>query len=434
MANTHIELREFDASIAVLRRLVIRRPDYSQGAFALGNCLRESGRPHESVHAYRLCLEHNPISCDALNNLGLAHGAMNEHSKARDCYSLALSIDPAFRPARQNFAQWLVHSKRHAEALAEFRKLAEDASTSTERISSFQGQVSCHLELTEYDQALELAQNEPSELLRLIKRLHVLPILYQTSEQIVEIRARFAEDLRELNAHLSQGEIDPAIYQEVYEHAWALTNFYLAYQMLNDRPLQEEFARFLATVVKPRLGEYMKPRRSRKIKGQGAMKIGIISPHLKNHNGSIWSLGWLTELTSDPSYEIYSYNLGEEQDPGTERFKAVSKYRHLPLRSDNAEQHLKVILDDQLDVLIFTDIGMHPSSKITSVLRLAPTQAQGWGHPITSGSPTMDYFLGAKGMEPEGNEEHYSETLVRLPNNGLYNETPDVIHDVQCLY
>ena len=37
-------------------------------------------------------------------------------------------------------------------------------------------------------------------------------------------------------------------------------------------------------------------------------------------------------------------------------------------------------------------------------------------------------------MEPSGNEEHYSETLYRLPDTGLNYEVPAAIHDGQLLY
>ena len=38
------------------------------------------------------------------------------------------------------------------------------------------------------------------------------------------------------------------------------------------------------------------------------------------------------------------------------------------------------------------------------------------------------------GMEPDGNEAHYSETLYRLPKTGLNYEIPAAIHDGQLLY
>jgi predicted O-linked N-acetylglucosamine transferase (SPINDLY family) len=50
-----------------------------------------------------------------------------------------------------------------------------------------------------------------------------------------------------------------------------------------------------------------------------------------------------------------------------------------------------------------------------AALRLAPIQCVSWGHPITSGLPTMDYFLSSEFMEAAGAEAHYTERLVRLP-------------------
>jgi predicted O-linked N-acetylglucosamine transferase (SPINDLY family) len=51
-------------------------------------------------------------------------------------------------------------------------------------------------------------------------------------------------------------------------------------------------------------------------------------------------------------------------------------------------------------------------------MRLAPVQAAAWGHPITTGLPTMDYFISADALEPPGAEAHYTERLLRLPGLG----------------
>lgn len=53
---------------------------------------------------------------------------------------------------------------------------------------------------------------------------------------------------------------------------------------------------------------------------------------------------------------------------------------------------------------------------LPAALRLAPVQAQGLGHPITSGLPTMDWAISSAAMEPDGAQAHYSERLVTLPN------------------
>jgi predicted O-linked N-acetylglucosamine transferase (SPINDLY family) len=55
-------------------------------------------------------------------------------------------------------------------------------------------------------------------------------------------------------------------------------------------------------------------------------------------------------------------------------------------------------------------------------LRLAPVQAATWGHPETTGLPTVDYYLSAEYLEPAGAEENYTEHLIKLPGLGVCYE------------
>lgn len=59
------------------------------------------------------------------------------------------------------------------------------------------------------------------------------------------------------------------------------------------------------------------------------------------------------------------------------------------------------------------------TSVLLSNLRLAPIQCTAWGHPLTSGSTSIDYYLSGDALEPEDAQEHYVETLVRLPKLGI---------------
>jgi predicted O-linked N-acetylglucosamine transferase (SPINDLY family) len=55
---------------------------------------------------------------------------------------------------------------------------------------------------------------------------------------------------------------------------------------------------------------------------------------------------------------------------------------------------------------------------------MAPVQCATWGHPVTTGSPTIDYFISSELLESAGAEDHYSETLVRLGTLGTYYHRP----------
>jgi predicted O-linked N-acetylglucosamine transferase (SPINDLY family) len=68
-----------------------------------------------------------------------------------------------------------------------------------------------------------------------------------------------------------------------------------------------------------------------------------------------------------------------------------------------------------LDLLFYTDLGMHPFATMLATWRAAPVQATGWGIPQTSGLPGIEYYVSGDLVEPPEAQEHYSETLVRLP-------------------
>jgi predicted O-linked N-acetylglucosamine transferase (SPINDLY family) len=80
-------------------------------------------------------------------------------------------------------------------------------------------------------------------------------------------------------------------------------------------------------------------------------------------------------------------------------------------------------------VLIYPEVGMDQVCMQLAAQRLAPVQCNSWGHPDTSGFPTLDYYLSSDLMEPPEADAHYTERLVRLPNLSIYYE-PSVALDM----
>ena len=90
----------------------------------------------------------------------------------------------------------------------------------------------------------------------------------------------------------------------------------------------------------------------------------------------------------------------------------------------------KPLAEQRLDVLYYTDIGMEPITYTLAMSRLAPVQCVTWGHPVTTGIPTVDYFISSDALETPESDEHYTERLVRLKNLAVYYyrpETPKVL-------
>ena len=82
----------------------------------------------------------------------------------------------------------------------------------------------------------------------------------------------------------------------------------------------------------------------------------------------------------------------------------------------------QALAPDAPHILIYPGLLMDISSIQLAAQRLARVQCNSWGHPETSGLPTMDYFLSSDLMEPPDADAFYTEKLVRLPNLAIYYE------------
>lgn len=83
---------------------------------------------------------------------------------------------------------------------------------------------------------------------------------------------------------------------------------------------------------------------------------------------------------------------------------------------------LDIILSKKFDFLFYPQVGFDNVTRYFSLLRLARVQALGYGHPITSGSPHMDYFIGGRMLEQF--PKNCTERLVLLPQLGVGTEIP----------
>jgi protein O-GlcNAc transferase len=155
-----------------------------------------------------------------------------------------------------------------------------------------------------------------------------------------------------------------------------------------------------------------------------SIRLGIVSGFFRQHsNWKIPVKGWLKELNRD-RFHVSGYYTSGERDGETDAAAALcERFVSGPLSLDAWRRS---ILDVAPHVLIFPEIGMDKVSAQLAAQRLAPVQCASWGHPVTSGFPTIDYFISSDLMEPIGAADHYSERLIRLPNLSIYYEPADI--------
>jgi len=204
--------------------------------------------------------------------------------------------------------------------------------------------------------------------------------------------------------------------------AWSVAKqsfFYLSYQEQSNKSLLQRYRRACHSQLErvwqtdtprsaPPWTDALSPR----------CRLGIASAHVFEH--SVFAAivqGWLRCLDRT-RFEIHVFSLGIRRDAVTQMARAdVDHFEQEPRTVAN---WATLIEQRQLDALIFPEVGMDADTLALATLRLAPRQFASWGHPETTGMPTIDYYLSADGFEPPDADSHYTEQLIRLPNLGVH--------------
>ncbi len=183
----------------------------------------------------------------------------------------------------------------------------------------------------------------------------------------------------------------------------SLQPFFVAYREANNRELLAQYGRLCARLMKHwQDAQGIAPSRSTAGK---TLRIGIVSAHIRDQ--SVWNAivrGWFQHL--DPSrFSLHVFHLGTEAD--RETAFARQRAAHFEQSARGLRPWAEAIVGEQLDVLIYPEIGMDPTTVKLASMRLVPVQVTTWGHPETTGLPTIDYYLSAEGLEPANAQESY---------------------------
>jgi protein O-GlcNAc transferase len=258
----------------------------------------------------------------------------------------------------------------------------------------------------------------PGDLYLRIAEALTLPVVYDTSVQLEYYRSRFAQGLKALDSGLMLDT--PEQRENALSALNRHVNFYLAYQMNDDRGLQETYAglvRRILTASYPELMSFPAPPST----CDGRIRIGYISPNLHKHSISRTYAGWI--LGQDRrKFETFVYHIRGSVEPAREDIRGGCD--HFREMSGGVLSVSREIRRDCLHASIFLDVGMHPMMTQLASVQLAPIQCAAWGHPVTTGSASVDFFLSGALLEPDDGERHYTERLIHLPGVGVCYPKP----------
>lgn len=404
----------FDDALGRYRQAVVLDARYWDAQFNLANTLAEAGRFEQAIPAYQDALALKPASAEALSNLGNALAAVGRIDEAAARCREALALRPDFAAARCNLGNALKEQGRLDEAIAAYEAaLALDPGLPNVHYN-LGGALAMAGRMEDAAESLRRALSLATEYVeaRWMLAMAQLPAVYDVDASPERARAAFGMELAELERWFEPARSIPG-----FRAVGVLPPFYLAYHAENNRPLLERYGNLCARLM----GEWLAREKiavSRPKRDDGVIRVGIVSHQFRDH--SVWNAivrGWFEQL--DPRrFAIDAFHLGSDHDAET-RF-ATERASSFVERAGGLRAWVDAIASRAPDVLIYPEIGMVPLTLRLASLRLAPVQVATWGHPETSGLPTIDYYLSADGMEPEDAEDHYSERLVRLPNLGCF--------------
>ncbi|HEX9395651.1 MAG TPA: tetratricopeptide repeat protein [Burkholderiales bacterium] len=426
-AIAHHEAGRLAQAEAIYQRLLENEPQHVDALHFLGMLALQQGDAARAGELIERSLEIHPANVAARFNLGHVRQLQGRLEEAITQYREVLALDAGHAPACYNLGVVCRQLGRRADALAYFKQAVALRPEFAEGLYGLGHLLREEDRLEEaaaaFRRALELRPGYAEA--RWSLAMCALPRVYSLGEDPQRARQDFSAALASLEQWFAEHLVeDPSATVGVVQP------FNLAYQEESNRELLERYGRLCSGLMqqwRERQPPAARPARIR----TGALRIGIVSGHFRNH--SVWNAivkGWFQHLDRE-RFSLYAFALGAAQDGETAY--ARSRAAHFEQGARDPRQWVEAIERQELDVLIYPEIGMDSVTQKLASLRLAPIQAVAWGHPETSGVPTIDYFLSSEDMEPPQAQAHYSEKLVALPRLGCHIEPRTAVAEAPAL-
>lgn len=353
--------------------------------------LKHATELHESEGSYHFALG------EALQELGAHEGACEHLGRA-------LELVPPDHPRRTELRLRLAASLQDRKRFDEAARLVRDVlATEPDSPGALLQLAMLRFFESDGDEARRVMDRyvaRRADAATLLRRALMMPVILQSNEQIDALRIRVDRDLDELLG----ARLPPMQHPE---SEVLLTPFYLAYHGRPNRDVLAKFGRAYRAHypagrdIARRLGAHGK-----------RLRVGFVSSFFYTHSVGRTTYGLLKDLPRE-QFETHVFALGPFHDETSEEYRrAAEHYAQVPADVDKARAAIEAA---ELDILLYADIGMHPVTTFLSLWRLAPLQLVTWGHSVTSGIDTVDYYVSAAAVETPSGDQHYSERLMRLP-------------------
>ena len=380
-ANLSIVLEQqnrLNEALVSYQQILRYAPNHILAHCGMGDILRQLGAYDAAVECYQRALQLQPDLAEVHHNLGVVFHASKQFDKSARCLRQALQYRPDLIEIWRNLGTLLERQGEIEEARECYRRALTGGS-------------------------------DPA-LLRL--RMESLCPPAPASNTAIDVyRAALQAQLEEAHDAADGLRLDlQGLHTSGFEPP-----LLLAYQGRDDRPLKEAWAalfRKLLPEVEPLSLNGRRPH------------IGFVVT--QSHEGAF--LKGMSGILNRLSTTRFDWTVVCSQQNGEASLRAgihnpAIRYLALPERIDRSVELLR---QGRFTILYHWEAGTDSTNYFLPFFRLAPVQCTGWGWPVTSGIPQMDYYLSSQSLETADSDAHFSERLVRFQRLPVYFHRPEL--------
>lgn len=373
-----------------------------------GTCLALLARTPEAIDAFEAALRSDATGTVNLLNCANLHRRAGETEKALTCFRRARQGCPDSIEAALGLAEILIDKRDYVGAhavLLGVRAGLESADTAESR----QGQrLLCVLAHT-------LGHtDEASRVLRLVSGSSAAPLLlpefYDDTKSIDRGRAEFLAALR---------ADAPCPFLDLLK-----IGLPLSYQGRHNLPALREIERYYRKAFGVPAQADVPERGDARERSPHRLRIAFLSANLGNHSVTKDRRGIIERLDRS-RFEVIVLTLEAVRDVMGGVVCAAAD-RHIVLNR-MPRDNVNTVLQLNLDVLVYPDIGLEGRTYWYALHRLAPVQVTTWGHSESSGLETIDYYVSSALFETASAQENYCERLILMQSLSTYYHRPPVV-------
>lgn len=388
------------------------KKDFFEAWLHLGSIYRDTAKLEDALRCYQKANQLDPKSAGVAFRIAAIYADQGDMQKALELFDITLKIDAEYEEARVRKGIILQQLRRFEEAEECFNYLRSERK---DHLGATVGLAELHKAKGEYDKVLELYEQVIEDYPHLTGLLVNYALCLQELGQFDKSEQNYLKALKD----------NPSIFE-------SFSSYLMALHYNPNRTREEIYKEHLKwDGIFAYKTDQVRPI-PKNIDLNKKLKIGFISSGFRRH-----PVGWMIikalENLSKDDFSIHCYNTNNIVDNNTIRIRnTCDVWKSVVGYSD--EVTAQIIREDEIDILV--ELSGHSEDNRLRMVTLNPAPiVVKWvgGLFNTTGLSAIDYLLTDWNETPLGEEEFYTEKLVRMPDDYICYLKPDYTPDVNEL-